>query len=510
MKNRLLEKWENNPLQLILVAAALLRLLAAIFSKGFGMHDDHFLVLEPAQSWVDGYDYNRWLPGGKSDAVPSGHSFFYAGIHYLILLFFKSAGIIDPQMKMFIIRLLHGAFSLITVYFGYKIARLMTDKNTAAVTGLILTVLWFFPMLSVRNLVEVVCIPFLIYGTWIVLKNLKNPKPWLSYLTAGLIIGLAFSVRFQILFFAFGLGLALLLKGNWKESLVFGAGFFLSAGLVQGSLDYFVWGKPFMEFREYVRYNIEASGSYIANAWYTYILLLLGILIPPVSLFIFFGFFRYWRKHLILFLPAFIFFLFHSLFPNKQERFILPVVPFIIISGIAGWQQFVSGRTWFVRHKKVISITWIFFWVLNMVLLFPVTVMYSKKARVESMTYLSRYPEIKTILIENSNRGEVQMTPIFYLGQRVYDFGVTDKSGPEMLPQHARTNPRHQPRFFLFFETQNLEMRVENMRKVFPNIEYETTIEPGMIDRILCWLNPVNRNQTIVVYRNRDFYPQKL
>lgn len=510
MKYRILELWENNPLKLILIAAAILRLLAAVFSKGFGMHDDHFLVLEPAQSWVDGYDYNRWLPGGKSDAIPSGHSFFYVGIHFLILLFFKSAGILDPQVKMFIIRLLHGAFSLLTVYVGYKIANLVTDRKTAACTGLILAVLWFIPMLSVRNLVEVVCIPFLMYGTWIVLRNFDHPKPAGAFILAGVITGLAFSVRFQTLFFAFGMGLAILLKGRWKQSLWFGAGFFLSAGLVQAGLDLFVWGKPFMELGEYVRYNIESSGSYIANAWYTYILLLLGILIPPVSLFIFFGFFRSWRKHLILFLPAFIFLLFHSLFPNKQERFILPVVPFMIIAGIAGWQQFVDERTWFARHKKVLRFSWIFFWVLNLLLVFPVTVMYSKKARVESMTYLSKYPDIKDIVIENSNRGEVQMTPIFYLGQRVYDYGVTAQSGPEKLPESAKTNPQHQPRFFLFFETQNLEQRVENMRKVFPNIEYETTIEPGLVDRILYRLNPLNRNQTIVVYRNRDFYPQKL
>ena len=24
------------------------------------MHDDHFLVIEAAQSWVDGYDYKGW------------------------------------------------------------------------------------------------------------------------------------------------------------------------------------------------------------------------------------------------------------------------------------------------------------------------------------------------------------------------------------------------------------------------------------------------------------------
>ncbi len=509
MINRILDLWEKNPLKLILLTAVILRLIAAIFSKGFGMHDDHFLVLEPAQSWVDGYDYNRWLPGNQTDAVPSGHSFFYVGIHYFILLFLKSVGIHDPQVKMFIIRLLHAAFSLITVYFGYKITLKLSDLRTANLTGLLLAAFWFLPVLSVRNLVEMVCIPPMIYGTWLIIEHWENKKPFRYFFIAGIIIGLAFSIRFQTLFFAFGLGLAILLKLRWKEALIYGAGFFLSAAIIQGGIDSFVWGKPFMELGEYIRYNIESSGEYINNSWYNYILLILGILIPPASLFLAFGFFRNWRKNLVLFLPAFIFLVFHSAFPNKQERFILPIIPFFIIGGMMGWQEFIADNNWFSKNRKFLKTSWIIFWALNIILLIPVTAMYSKRARVESMTYLSKYENIGYILIENSNRGEVQMTPIFYLGQRVYDYGVTDKSGVGQLPEHVINDPQYQPRFFLFFETLNLDRRVDNMKKVFPNIEYETTIEPGMIDKILYWLNPLNRNQTIVVYRNRDFYPKQ-
>jgi hypothetical protein len=46
----------------IMAAAMLLRLISVIWARGFGMHDDHFLVIEAAQSWVDGSDYNNWLP----------------------------------------------------------------------------------------------------------------------------------------------------------------------------------------------------------------------------------------------------------------------------------------------------------------------------------------------------------------------------------------------------------------------------------------------------------------
>jgi hypothetical protein len=507
MKSQIKEMWENNPIKLILLIAVLLRLVAAIFSKGYGMHDDHFLVLEPAQSWVDGYDYNRWLPGSTETPTPSGHSFFYVGIHYFLLLFMKFAGIYNPQTKMFIIRLLHAAFSLITVYYGYKIAFKLSDAKTAKLTGLLLAVLWFMPFLSVRNLVEIVCIPFLVYGTWIIVNNFDKQNAWKYFLLAGFIVGLGFSVRFQVITFAFGLGLALLIKLRWKEAFLYGAGFLISAVLVQGGIDYFIWGRPFVELTEYIRYNAENAHSYITNTWYSYILLILGTLIPPVSIFLLMGFLISWRKHLILFLPAFIFLLFHSLFPNKQERFIFPIIPFIVILGMIGWQNYLIHGKYYKPGPRFLKSSWVIFWVLNIVMLLPFTVMYSKKARVEAMVHLSQYPNVSHILFENTISNKTPMSPIFYSGQRIHDYTVTREQPAGDLFEKISNNRDIQPRFFLFLEPDNLDERVSNMKDFYPNIIYEATIRPGLVDRVLFWLNPANANQTIIIYRNRDFYP---
>ena len=40
--------WSTRPLLVILVVAALLRLLAALYSQGYAMSDDHFQVIEVA------------------------------------------------------------------------------------------------------------------------------------------------------------------------------------------------------------------------------------------------------------------------------------------------------------------------------------------------------------------------------------------------------------------------------------------------------------------------------
>jgi hypothetical protein len=82
-KNHIYILWNEKPLRLILIIALLLRLISVLFSRGYEMHDDHFLIIEAPQSWLDGRDYNNWLPWNQEKPEPTGHSFFYTGFHFL-------------------------------------------------------------------------------------------------------------------------------------------------------------------------------------------------------------------------------------------------------------------------------------------------------------------------------------------------------------------------------------------------------------------------------------------
>ena len=131
--------------------------------------------------------------------------------------------------------------------------------------------------------------------------------------------------------------------------------------------------------------------------------------------------------------------------------------------------------------------------------------MYSKKARVESMTYLSKYDNVMAVLLENTNKNYVKMCPRYYLGQWIREYEVTNENPIENLEKLSSISTERQPRFFLFFEEDNLEERVENVKVFFPNITYEKTIKPGFIDKVLHLMNPLNANQTIYIYKNKDF-----
>ncbi|MBI3500893.1 MAG: glycosyltransferase family 39 protein [Bacteroidetes bacterium] len=505
MIERLKILWEEKPLRLILFSAIFFRLLSVIFAKGFGMHDDHFLVIEAAQSWADNFDNNDWLPSSVSQ--PSGHSWFYSGIHYFLFVVLKALRINDPQTKMYIVRFLHAMLSLITVVFGFRIANLLSDKKTAAMVGILLAIYWFMPFLSVRNLVEVVCVPFLMLSSWMLLKPNKN-NFFLHFFLAGIIAGIAFSIRFQTLLFIGGLGIALLVQKKWKEGFIFGTGALICMVMIQGITDKILWGHPFMEFREYVRYNIAAARDYLVQEWYMYFTLLLGILLPPVSFFLLFGFFRSWKKYLLLFLPTFIFLAFHCYFPNKQERFIFPIVPFIILLGVIGWKDFVQTSAFWNKRKKLLRSCWIFFWALNFVPLVVVSVSYSKKTRVESMIYLSHKKDFRQLVVEESNQDDYTMPPYFYLGKWYngvgYPLGVTREKTIDTLCYMTHRYKNYMPNYVIFFDEENIEQRVLNFKKCFPDIKLDTIIEPDFMDRFIYKLNPVNRNYTAYIYKVQE------
>ena len=129
--NYLKKLWNEHPLALIMLVAIFLRLLAVIFSKGFGMLDDHFLVIEASTIMVNGFDYNNWLPANNPTGHPSGHGMFYVGLNFLLLKFLHFIGLTDPQGLMYVERFLHATLSLLVVYFGFKITEKLSNINNA-------------------------------------------------------------------------------------------------------------------------------------------------------------------------------------------------------------------------------------------------------------------------------------------------------------------------------------------------------------------------------------------
>ena len=94
------------------------------------------------------------------------------------------------------------------------------------------------------------------------------------------------------------------------------------------------------------------------------------------------------------------------------------------------------------------------------------------------------------------------MPPLFYYGKWIYVCGITKTFTPDSALAHYNTlDAKMKPKYMIFWQAENIKLRVDSVKKRFPLLTYETTIEPSLIDKTLYFLNPLNDNQTAFIYR---------
>lgn len=486
--------FKNHPLRSMLLVAFVLRLFSAIFSEGYGMHDDHFLIIESSASWVDGYDYNNWLPWSPGNkGIPDGHSFTYVGINYIYFLLMKAMGIVDPKTLMIINRVLHAIFSLLVVYFGYKITEKLSNRQTAVRVGWILSAMWIMPFLSVRNLVEITSIPFLMAGIYLSLDPKRKNVLW----WAGMAIGMAVSFRYQIAVFAVVMGAFYLFQQKWRELLQFSGGALTTFVLTQGVVDFFIWGWPFAEFWSYVTYNMDEGTQYMANSnYFMYVYVLFGVFFIPMGIFLLWGYLRSAKINWMLFTATLVFILFHTAYPNRQERFVLTIFPIVLILAMIGLQQWTEQR----NNEKRMKYGWLIFWVLNLPFLLFFSFTSSKTSRVDAMYSLYQNDlDDERILVEASGDAKVSMMPKFYAKSWHASFVERDEPTQALHPV-----PNYRYDYIFLVGKDKIDQRYHEVKGEYPMMELVKVCEPSPIDKLLHWLNPRNANEHIEVWATND------
>lgn len=489
--------WDERPIAVVMGLAIAVRLAAALLSRGYGMHDDHFFVVELAQRWADGH----W---DVSDEMVTMRSLVYPWLHAALFRGLQGLGLDDPSGKMLVVRVLHAAWSLLTVWFGYRIALAISDPRKARLAGLLLAVLWIQPFMSVRNLIEVVCQPLLMAAGWLLSRegDPAGPRRGRDAFAAGLLLGLAFVVRFQTLVLAAATALVLLALRRVRAALLLGAGVALAGALVLGGSDWLGFGRPFASLFAYLSYNSNPANvaGYPQGPWFQYLGLLAGVLIPPVSLLLLYGWARTWRTAPLLFWPALAFLAFHSAYPGKQERFILPILPMVALLGAVGWQTFAERSPFWARRPRLLRGLWAWFWGVNAVLLIPYTANYSKKSRVESLSVLHGCPDVRALVWETSEP-RVTQPPLFYLRRDVPVYELPAGKSIEALRAEIAAGPAA-PSHAVLMGTPGLEARLRRLEAILPGPIPELTVTPGAVDWLLHRLNPRhNVNLMAYVYR---------
>jgi hypothetical protein len=296
----------------------------------------------------------------------------------------------------------------------------------------------------------------------------------------------------------------LIQRASLKNIFLLALSFLGIVALTQGLVDFMIWKKPFAEFLSYVQYNVDNAGAYGTDNWHMYFDLIFGLLIPPLSFLLFAGYLITWKKIPLIFWPVFFYLAFHTYFPNKQERFIMTILPLIIIEGTIGMFMIYDKRKERVNAKLFKFCKW-FVIVLNLLLLPVLTLSYSKRHRVESMTYLYHKPDSRSFMVEDSNKeNDFLMPPLFYYGKWFSVLGISKTfNADSALRYYNKQEPSVRPNYVVFMQGENIEARVDTLKKRFPTLTYEATIEPSLVDKTLYFLNPLNDNQTAFIYKIR-------
>ena len=505
--NQAIHLWKTQPIVVIAVVAIATRLLAVVFAGGYGYHDDHFLVIEPAQGWVEGQDVNNWLIDRYEEST-SGRSLLYPGVHYLLFAGLEAIGIASPAVKMALARLILAAYSLLIVVYGYRLVRLVASPSQANFVGLLLATYWMLPQISVRNLVEVAPIPLMLIASYWVVQHTRKLKPITVLFWAGILFGFCFSLRYQTLFFSGGIGLGYLLLRQWKATLWLVLGTLLPIVLIHGVGDWLATGLPFGKVWYYIEYNILYSNAYSTEPWYTYLLILAGVFIPPVSLFLLFGFAISYRVNFPVWLGVLLFLMFHSLFPNKQERFIFTIIPHLLVFGYLGWQQFLTRSPRWQSYRLFRRGSWVFFWVINLIMVVIYSTYYNKQARIEGMQYLAKQGDTQALLMVDLQRNNVKPPPLFYLEKRVPVYDLHQDSDWQVMRDSLYRLPQPAfPNYAVVMQKQGQDISdtPEQLKALFAEVDYEATFTMSTVDRVRNRLNRSIKLDDWVIYRVKPY-----
>ena len=495
---------ESLNLKKIILIGLFFRIISIIFSKGYAFSDDHFEVIEITQNLLDKLETP--FPNFPKGTIYL-FSLVYPGVHYIIFAICEFFGMYNPELKMFMVRLVHGLFSLLIIYYGYKITeRLSNRPNDAKIVGILLAIFWVFPFLSVRSLRELACIPPLLIGCYYAIEKSISTK---QILWSAWWFTIAFVFRYQIIFIPFVIGLFWLFsKVNWQKAIIFGLAMGLFFMLTQGILDELYWGNPFASIQAYAEYNSVAANiaSYPNGPWHRYVGTMAGLFLAFPFLLLLAGYFKtatqsHHRK--VLFFASLLFFAFHSYYANKQERFIVPFLPFFIILGIIGFRDLYDqyqDKKWLRGFTKFATI---WFLILNTFLLCLLSVTYTKRSRVESMNYLREKGDMTNFVVQNYESSQPEAP--FYLQKRYEYYTIDTHEKMADLPNQLKLGTKAKPNYVILVGNTDLKKRKMEMKKVFPTMEYEVNIEPSFVDNLAYLMNPShNHNETFYIFRIRD------
>jgi len=410
----------------------------------------------------------------------------------------RGIGIHDPGVEMLVVRLVQAAYSFLAVYFVYRLLERALGSDSAMLGGLLAAGFFAMPVTAVHQLEESVCIVPLLAACWWWQRTEdghQRSAVWAAL--SGTALATALILRFPLLGFVVAFAVLGLLRPrpiSWQSKAAFVGG--LTVVLVaQGYSNALInhqWWYSFIHrlgpMLHPQHMAVDADGYPSSPPWH-YVLTLLAALIPPVSILLLAAAVKGGRQFPLLGITTLVFFLTHSLIANKQERFLLPMLPGLFILIVAGL-PWLASRLAPPAYRGM----WWYFWSVNVALLLIVTFSFSKKDRVEPLLIVYRRHDATGVLVAQYN--QTFSVPEYYLGQPRPAVVVVERG------QDVETSARGLPINYVILYSDSPEAdRVFLAGALHRNLTLLTVITPSLADRLAHAINPRhNKARMAVIY----------
>ena len=410
----------------------------------------------------------------------------------------RGIGIHDPGVEMLVVRLVQAAYSLPAVYFVYRLLERSLGSESAMLGGLLAAAFFAMPVTAVHQLEESVCIvPLLAAYWWWQRAEDRHQRPALWGALAGAALGTALILRFPLMGFVLAF-VALVLVRPRPVTVGDKLAFLGGLGLVIVLQGYSNWVANHQWWYSFIHrlgpmlhpqhMAADAEGYPSSPPWH-YVLTLLAALIPPASILLLAAAVKGGRQFPLLGIATLAFFVSHSLIANKQERFLLPILPGLFILIVAGLPWLASQLA-----PSAYRGMWWYFWTVNAALLVIVTFSFSKKDRVEPLLIVYRRHDATGVLVAQYNQSF--SVPEYYLGRPRPALAVVERG------QDVESSTRGLPINYVIVYSDTPEAdRVSLAGALHRNLTFLTVIQPSLTDRLAHAINPRhNRAHTAVIY----------
>jgi len=195
------------------------------------------------------------------------------------------------------------------------------------------------------------------------------------------------------------------------------------------------------------------------------------------------------------------FFIAHSLIANKQERFLLPIIPIIIILAVAGLPR-IKSWSQKISFQKTYRGMWIYFWILNSILLALTIFHYGKKDRVEPLVFVSDQKNVSGIIIVQYNYSF--LVPDYYFGKPTPPYFIFEDKNKfndnciEVIKSNIPIN------YYIVY-SDSVEVEKRRLENTFhKTLTLENVITPSLGDWLAHLVNPrYNKSNTASIFMSK-------